>query len=160
MRKFQSLSDVEQVRSDPVSDTVKQLSMLSLLVVLAPLCLWFWVGRVRGGCEGFDSAAALLSAIHLIFMILSYKTYPWYFAAFLPFVLHTLLADGELSVRRLIPLIYLGAITHLEPRYWMLVRGKEQELLSWTGGPLFALDVVMLGAIAYWTVLCIRRSRL
>jgi hypothetical protein len=134
--------------------------MSSLFVVLAPLCLLFWLGRARGGFEGFDSAAALLSAANLIFMMLSYKTYPWYFAAFLPFVLHTLLADGELSVRRLIPLIYLGAITHLEPRYWMLVRGKEQELLSWTGGPLFALDVVMLGAIAYWTVLCIRRSRL
>ncbi len=43
--------------------------MLSLLVVLAPLCLLFWVERVRDRLEGFDSAAALLSAIHLIFMI-------------------------------------------------------------------------------------------
>jgi hypothetical protein len=142
------------------SVTVKQLSMLSLLVVLAPLCGLFWVERVRRGFEGFDSAAAFLSAVNLIFMMLAYKTYPWYFAAFLPFLLHTLLADGELSIRRLIPLIYLGAITHLEPRFWMLVRGKEQELLSPTAGPLFVLDVVMIGAIAYWTVLCIRRSRL
>jgi uncharacterized membrane protein YhaH (DUF805 family) len=141
------------------SVAVKRLSMLSLLVVLGPLCLLFWVGRVRGGLEGFDSAAALLSATHLIFMILSYKTYPWYFAAFLPFVLHTLLADGELCFRRLLPLIYFGAITNLEPRYWMLVRGKETDLLSSTAGPLFALDVVMLCAIAYWAVFCIRRSR-
>jgi hypothetical protein len=141
------------------SVAVKRLSMLSLLVVLGPLCLLFWVGRVRGGLEGFDSAAALLSATHLIFMILSYKTYPWYAAAFLPFVLHTLLADGELCLRRLIPLIYLGAITNLEPRYWMLVRGKETDLLSSTAGPLFALDVVMLCAFAYWAVFCIRRSR-
>jgi hypothetical protein len=141
------------------SGTVKQLSMLSLLVVLAPLCLLFWVGRVRGGLEGFDSAAAFLSATHLIFMLLSYKTYPWYFAGFLLFVLHTLLADGQLSGRRMIPLVYLGAITNLEPRFWMLVRGRDLDLLSSTAGLLFALDSVMLCAITYWAVLCIRRSR-
>jgi len=27
------------------------------------------------------------------------------------------------------------------------------------GGGLFALDVVMLSAVLYWTVLCMRRSR-
>jgi hypothetical protein len=142
------------------SAAVKQLSMGSLLVAVAPVCLFFLIGRVRDGRGGFDSAAALLSVVNLIFMMLSYKTYPWYWAAFLVFALHTVLADDELSLRPLIPLIFLGSITHLEPRLWMLVRSRQPGLLSSTGGPLFVLDVAMLAAILYWSVLCFRRARL
>jgi hypothetical protein len=142
------------------SAAVKQLSMASLLVVVAPVCLFFLVGRVRDGRGGFDSSAALLSVVNLIFMVLSYKTYPWYWAGFLVFTLHTLLADGALRLRPLIPLMFLGAVTHLEPRLWMLVRSSQPGLRSSTGGLLFALDVAMLAAILYWTVLCLRRARL
>ena len=142
------------------SPSVKQLSMLSLLAALAPLCLFFLVDRVRNGTGGFDSAAALLSVVNLIFMTLSYKTYPWYWAAFLPFALHTVVTDEELSLRPLIPLVFLGSITHLEPRLWMEVRAWQPGLLSSIGGTLFVLDVAMLCAILYWTVLCYRRARL
>jgi len=142
------------------SAAVKQLSMASLLVAAAPVCLFFLVGRVRDGRGGFDSSAALLSVVNLIFMVLSYKTYPWYWAGFLVFTLHTLLADGTLRLRPLIPLMFLGAVTQLEPRLWMLVRSSQPGLLSSTGGLLFALDVAMLVAILYWAVLCLRRARL
>jgi hypothetical protein len=141
------------------SSPVKQLSMLCLVLALAPLCLLFLVGRHRHGLAGFDSAAAFLAGLNLIFMMLSYKTYPWYFAGFLPFVLHALMADGDASLRRLLPLIYLGSITNLEVRFWMIVRRDDLPLLSWSGGTLFVLDVLMLAAILYWTVLCVRRSR-
>jgi hypothetical protein len=50
-------------------------------------------------------------------------------------------------------------VTHLEPRLWMLVRAEDPGLLSETGGALFALDLAMLSAMVYWTLLCIRRTR-
>jgi hypothetical protein len=145
---------------DLQSKVVKQLSMLSLLLALTPVCLLFLVGRARDGRGGFDSSTALLSAVNLIFMILSYKTYPWYLAASLLFILHTLLADDEPSLRPLIPLMFLGSITHLEPRFWMLIRDNPPGLYASTAASLFVLDVVMLAAFLYWTVLCLRRARL
>jgi hypothetical protein len=141
------------------SPALKQLSMLSLLLALTPVCLLFLLGRVRGERGGFDSAAALLSCVHLIFMMLSYKTYPWYLAAFLIFTLHTLLAAGELSVRPLLPLVFLGAITHLEPQLWFAVRERELGLDSSVTQTLFVLDIAMLAAMLYWTVLCLGRAR-
>ena len=138
---------------------VKRLSMLALLLTLGPLCLRFAVERLRSGREGFDSAAAFVAVVHMIFMVLSYKTYPWYHAGALLFALHALFVDGACRPRHLIPLVVLGTVTHLEPRLWMLVRATDPGLLSGTGGGLFALDVVMLSAVLYWTVLCMRRSR-
>jgi len=138
---------------------VKRLSMLSLLLVLGPLCLHFGVQRLRDRHEGFDSAAAFLAAVHLLFMVLSYKTYPWYHAGALLFALHALLADDDFRPRHLAPLVLLGMLTHLEPRLWMLVRARDPGLLSGVGGALFALDLVMLSALLYWVFLCIRRSR-
>jgi hypothetical protein len=142
------------------SALLKQLSMLTLFLVLTPICLLFFSrssGR-RGG--GFDAAAGLLATVNLIFMLLSYKTYPWYFSAFLLFVLHTLLSHREASIRELLPLMLLGSVSNLEPRLWMLVRARDPGLLSGTGGTLFALDVAVLGAVLYWTILCLRRSLL
>jgi hypothetical protein len=141
------------------SVAVKRLSMLALLLVLAPVCLRFAAERLRRGLEGFDSAAALLASVHLIFMILSYKTYPWYHAGALLFALHALLASDRFRPRHLAPLVFLGMVTHLEPRLWMLVRAEDPGLLSETGGALFALDLAMLSAMVYWTLLCIRRTR-
>ena len=138
---------------------VKRLSMLALLLVLAPLCLRFGVQRLRRELEGFDSAAALVAAVHLIFMILSYKTFPWYHAGALLFALHALVAGNGFRPRHLVPLVFLGMVTHLEPRLWMLVGGRDRGLLSGTGGALFALDLAMLSALLYWTLLCIRRTR-
>jgi hypothetical protein len=142
------------------SPAVKRLSMLSLLLVTAPVCLHFLVGRVRDDRGGFDSAAGMLSAVNLIFMILAYKTFPWYLTAFLIFTLHTLLADGELSLRRLAPLMFLGSITHLELRLARFARATQPGLDDAIGGPLFALDLAIVAALLYWTVLCLRRARL
>jgi hypothetical protein len=141
------------------SPALKQLSMLSLLVALTPICLLFLFGRVRAGRGGFDSSAAMVSCVHLIFMMLSYKTYPWYMAAFLIFTIHVLLAEGELTLRPLIPLMFLGSITNLEPRLWMQVRGRDLGLDSPVGATLFVLDAVVLVAMLYWTVWCLRRAR-
>jgi hypothetical protein len=151
------LSMVSGIELDSVA--VKRLSMLTLLLVLAPLCLHFGAQRLRRGLGGFDSAAALVAAVHMIFMILSYKTYPWYHAGALLFALHTLLADDGFRARHLAPLVLLGAVTHLEPRLLLVVRPRAAGLLSETGGALFALDLAMLAATLYWTFLCIRRTR-
>ena len=74
-------------------------------------------------------------------------------------VLHVLLADRELSIRRLLPLIYLGAVTSLEPQLWFDVRHTQSAAWTPTTGLLFALDIGMLAAHGYWTVLCLRRCR-
>lgn len=141
------------------SPALKQASMLSLLLLLTPICLIFLLGRIRDGRSGFDSSAALLSCVHLIFMMLSYKTYPWYMAAFLIFTIHVLLAEGELPLRSLIPLMFLGSVTNLEPRLWMSVRGGELGLESPIGVALVVLDIAVLAAMFHWTVLCLRRAR-
>ena len=138
---------------------VKRLSMLALLLALAPLCLVFGAVRLRERRGGFDSAAALVAAVHLVFMVLSYKTFPWYHAGALLFALHALFADEAFPARRLVLLAFLGVVTHLEPRLWMFVMVREPGLLSATGGALFALDVAMLCATLYWCLLCIRRAR-
>ncbi len=151
------LSMLSAVDLDSVA--VKRLSMLSLLLVLAPLCLHFGAERLRRGLRGFDSAAALVAAVHMIFMILSYKTYPWYHTGALLFALHALLVDEGFRARHLAPLVVLGMVTHLEPRLLLVLRHQASGLLSETGGTLFAIDVVMLAATVYWAFLCIRRAR-
>jgi hypothetical protein len=145
---------------DAESDSLhlKRLSMISLVCILAPLCLLFGWGRLLRGRAGFDSAAAFVGSVNLIFMMLAYKTYPSYYAAFLVPVLHSLLSDEDRSTRRLIPLVLLGSFATLEPRLWMVVRGSNSGLGSFAGGALFAIDVVGLISILYWSILCIRRS--
>ncbi len=143
---------------DVDSVVIKRLSMIALFFTLAPLCGLFLVRRVRRGSGGFDSAAALVATVNLIFMVLAYKTFPWYFSAFLIFVLHTLMLDPRPRLRGLIPLVLLGSFSNLEPRLENVIRAKDLGIQSWEGGTLFALDTVLLGAVLYWTVLCLRRA--
>lgn len=151
------LSSLTGVELESVA--VKRLSMLALLLASGSLCLRFGVQRLSRGLEGFDSAAALVAAVHLTFMILSYKTFPWYHAGALLFAIHVLLADDRFPLRHLAPLVFLGLVAHLEPRLWMLVQPRNAGLASGTGAALFALDLAMLSATLYWTLLCIRRAR-
>jgi hypothetical protein len=138
--------------------SLKQLSMLSILCVFGPACLFFLSGRIGRSLEGFDSTAAFVATANLIFMALAYKTYPWYFSMFIIFVIHTLLADDEPSLAKLIPLIFLGSVTNVEPALGQAIRGTDPSLLSWTGSTLLALDIAILVGIAYWAALCFRRS--
>jgi hypothetical protein len=137
---------------------IKQLSMLSLGCALTLLSVLFLVGRVSRDLKGFDSSAAMVASVNLIFMMLAYKTWPWYYPAFLLLALHTLLRDEERSVAKLIPLVLLGSVATLEPRLWISIRGTSPDLGSWVAATLFSLDVVVLVGVLYWTILCVRRA--
>jgi hypothetical protein len=140
----------ESVDSAPI----KLASMLSLLGSEAILVgLYLRSVRLREDDAGaFDRASALYSACALVFMLLAYKTSPWYLPLCLIFLVHTLLCSGS-SVAALIPLALLGGLTTLEPA----LSGGLGYLLGLDGRRLLVfVDLVVVACLAYHAERCIR----
>ena len=140
----------ESVDSAPI----KFASMLSLLGSESIL-LGVYLRAVRfreDGAGTFDRASAFYSACALVFMLLAYKTYPWYLPMCLIFLVHTLIRSGS-SAAALIPLALLGGLTTLEPA---LAAGLGY-LVGLDGRRLLVLvDLVIVACIAYHAGRCIR----
>jgi hypothetical protein len=137
----------------PETRLLKLASMLCLLGALGALLAVF-LSRTRLPESGsFDRAGALFSGCGLLFMLLAYKTYPWYLTMCLVFVLHTLVASGRTSTGALLPFALLGALTTLEPGLSIGLRMLLGPLLR----PLLVpIDLVVIGCLAWYAVLCIR----
>ncbi len=140
----------ESVDSAPI----KLASMLSLLGGESILVgLYFRSARLReDGAGAFDRASAFYSACTLVFLLLAYKTYPWYLTMCLIFLVHTLVCSGA-SVAALIPFALLGALTTLERAlsaglgYLVGLEGR------WL---LVSVDLVVVACIAYHAGRCMR----
>jgi hypothetical protein len=140
----------ESVDSPPI----KLASMLSLLVGESILVgLYLRSVRLReDGAGAFDRASAFYCACSLVFMLLAYKTYPWYLTMCLIFLVHTLVCSGS-SVAALISFALLGSLTTLE----RAVSVGLGLLLGLDGRwPLVCLDLVVVACIVYHAGRCMR----
>jgi hypothetical protein len=117
--------------------------------------------RARDGAPRFDAAAAFLAATNLLFMIVSKKAFGFYVLMFLPFVLHTIVSSsGDLRTlsRRLMPVTFLGAVTTIQDRLWMIVRDRPLTEYSPALATLWVLDAVNVTCYVYLLVFCYRES--
>lgn len=139
----------EKVGSSPI----KLASMLTLLCSQSIL-LYAYLRHTRSVDDGaFDRASAFYSACALVFMLVAYKTYPWYLPMCLIFLLHTLVRSGRSSVAALIPFAVLGCLTTLEPALSVGLRSAVGE--DWLAA-VVAVDLVVVACIGYYAWLCIR----
>ena len=135
------------------SPSIKLASMLSLLCAESILIgVYFRSARLREE-HAFDRASAFYCAGALVFMLLAYKTFPWYLTMCLIFLVHTLVCAGRSSVAALIPLAVLGGLTTLEPalsdgRGYLI--GPDERWL------LVSVDLLVVTCIAYYAWRCMR----
>jgi hypothetical protein len=131
---------------------IKIASMLSLLAAI-PTLLVLYLRSARSQAEGFDRASALQAACCLVFMLLAYKTFPWYLTMCLIFLLHALLGSGRPSSASLLPFAVLGALTTFEP-------GLSIGLKAWLGphwgAVVVPVDLVLIACLAYYAWHCFR----
>ena len=92
----------------------KILPPLAFLAAFAALFVAFWRQREVPPEARFDTAAALIAATNLLFMLLSRKSYTFYAAMFLLLAVHALARDDRSLLRHLPALVWLGASTTLE----------------------------------------------
>jgi hypothetical protein len=134
------------------SRSLKIASMLSLLVALGALLL-LYLRSARSQTEGFDRASALQAACCLLFMLLAYKTFPWYLTMGLIFLLHTLVGSERFSAVALLPFAVLGALTTFEP-------GLSIGLKAWLGphwrAVVVPIDLLLIACLAYYAWHCVR----
>lgn len=104
---------------------------------------------VKAAGSTFDASATFIGGTGLLFMLLSRKAYTFYLPMFLPFLLHVIFSERA-RLARIIPVIYLGSITTIEPYLWMQVRGGE---CIWGNPRLWALAVLDLGIVISYGVL-------
>jgi len=144
---------VSAMLSSVESGPIRLASMLSLLCGLSILvAVYLRRDRSRGG-DAFDRASSFYAACVLVFMLLAYKTYPWYLTMCLIFLLHTLVRSGRSSVAALIPFALLGSLTTLEPALSVGLRSAVGE--DWLAA-VVAVDLVVVACIGYYAWLCIR----
>ncbi|MFP5287402.1 MAG: hypothetical protein ACLGI9_16820, partial [Thermoanaerobaculia bacterium] len=132
----------------------KVLPPLSFLAAFAALFLAFW--RRRGGVPPearFDTAAAMIAATNLLFMLLSRKSYTVYTAMFLLLAIHTLARDRRTLLRHLPALTWMAAVTTLEVD--LADRWKAGDGMA---GLLFAVDLLLI--LSYLDLLagCVRAA--
>jgi hypothetical protein len=137
---------------DMQSRPLKLASMLALFVALS-IMLVLYLRRERSPGDDFDRASAFYSACALVFMLLAYKTFPWYLTMCLIFLLHTLVASGRSSAAALLPFAVLGALTTLEPG---LSLGLRQALGTHWLAVLVPIDLVVIACLAYYAWHCFR----
>ncbi len=134
------------------SRSLKFVSMLSLFIALS-IMLVFYLRRARPQGEGFDQASAFYAACCLVFMLLAYKTFPWYLTMCLIFLLHTLVGASRSSAAALLPFAVLGAVTTFEP-------GLSFGLRTWLGphwrAVQVSIDLVVIACLAYYAWHCFR----
>ena len=120
----------------------------------APLAALFVVRyfrrRARSESGDPDSAMALVAILFLSFMALSRKSYLFYFPMFFIFLVHSVFSYGGGMPRtsRMLPMLFLGAVTTLEPDLNRLMReGNQSPELKLA---LMTLDAALLGCYAYY----------
>jgi len=131
---------------------IKLASMLSVFAGLSIL-LVLYLRRARSRVADFDRASAFYSACALVFMLLAYKTYPWYLTMCLIFLLHAVVGSGRSSAAALLPFAMLGALTTVEPALSIGLR-------SWLGPhwreTVVPIDLVVIACLGYYAWLCFR----
>jgi hypothetical protein len=134
------------------SRAIKFASMLALLAAFSVL-LVLYLRSARSQAEGFDRASALHATCCLVFMLLAYKTFPWYLTMGLLFLLHTLIRSGLSSAAALLPFAVLGALTTFEP-------GLSIGLNAWFGrhwrAVVVPIDLAVIACLAYYAWHCFR----
>lgn len=82
-------------------------------------------------------------------MLVSRKAYSFYLPMFLPFVMHVVASQMN-RLSGLLPLLYLGAVTTIEPYLWAHIRSETS---PWSDWRLWVLAAVDTGVIASYFLL-------
>jgi hypothetical protein len=134
---------------------IKLASMGTLAAALGVLSLAF---LARGRCEGdgaFDRAGAFFAACGLAFMILAYKTFPWYHTMYLVFLIHTLVHSERATSAAWLALALLSCLTTVDAG---LSVGMFPSLGLAAIPITAAVDVVLLIATAVCARTCVQSA--
>ena len=130
---------------------LKLASLCSLAIALGALSFGFLARGRADTDDAFDRASALLAACGFAFMILAYKTFPWYHTMSLVFWIHTLVTSPRTSAAAWSAFAALGCLTTLDAA--LSVRALAS-LGTWQVPVTVAVDVVLIAANATGAWLC------
>jgi hypothetical protein len=137
------------------------LSLGSLAAAFSVLLVSFWRSKQQLSLNDFDSAAAFIAAVNLVFLILALKSYTMYLPMALIFVLHTVVVNARGRrdlLKGLVPVALLGATTTIEPILYHIVDGWKLSGPARTVAALWTIDLLVLACYAWLALFCYRAS--
>jgi hypothetical protein len=132
------------------------LPVIVFAAAFMPMLIVFVKRQRSGGGPVFDKPAAFAAATFLLFMILSKVTYNYYVVMSLIFVVHTITLNNTSIVRRMIPVVFIGAVSLLEQHLWYNSSYRTQVFTTGGGLLLFVLNIAMILSYVYLLLVCFK----
>ena len=106
--------------------------------------------------NNFDLAAAFVALANLLFLLLSKKSNTFYLTMTLLLLIHVFVRNRQETLKRLIPLAYVGSITTIELFLWHDPSFSENTVYSLRGLVFLTMEGSLLACYIYWIVACFK----